>query len=38
MHKREDLTRKQSNREFSRGNGVHPKNVRTNPMRGGIRL
>lgn len=36
--RREALSKGQSDRNFRRGNGVHPKNVRSNPMRGGIRL
>ncbi len=36
--KRRKMTKKKSKRDFRRKSGVHPKNNRTNPMRGGIRL
>ncbi len=32
------LNRRASRRNFRRGNGVHPRNITSNPMRGGIRL
>lgn len=36
--KRKVLSRKQSKKNFSRGNRVKGKNATTSPMRGGIRL
>lgn len=36
--KRQKMTRGRSRKDFSRKSGVHPRNVRGNPMRGGIRL
>lgn len=38
MARRSKMKRKSSRKNFSKGNGVHPKNIRGNPMRGGIRL
>ena len=37
MSKRKMMSRKQSRKNFSRGNKVHPKNA-LKPMRGGIRF
>ena len=36
--KRRVMSRKESKKNFSRGNSVNPKNVPVTPMRGGIRL
>jgi hypothetical protein len=36
--KRKRMSRSRSKRDFRRKTGVHPKNDRLNPMRGGIRL
>lgn len=36
--KRSKMTRRKSKRDFTRKSGTHRKNVRGNPMRGGIRL
>lgn len=37
--KRHRIPRQKSERQFTRGaQRVHPKNMNTNPMRGGIRL
>lgn len=38
MAKRQKMPSKQSKRVFTANAGAHPKNTRTNPMRGGIRL
>lgn len=39
FHKRHKIGRRRSERSFTRGaRNVHPKNTRTGPMRGGIRL
>jgi len=37
-YKRNGMSRRGSKRDFRRKSGTHPKNFRTNPMRGGIRL
>lgn len=37
-YKRERMSRGGSRRDFRRKSGVHPKNNRAAPMRGGIRL
>ncbi len=36
--KRSKMSRRKSRRDFSRKSGTHRKNVRSRPMRGGIRL
>lgn len=36
--KRRPMSRKESRKNFSRGNKVNRKNIPTTPMRGGIRL
>lgn len=36
--KRKKMSRRKSRRDFSRKSGVHAKNLRDAPMRGGIRL
>lgn len=38
MAYRRKMARKKSRRQFTARSGVHPKNHRGNPMRGGIRL
>lgn len=38
MPKRRKMSRGKSRRDFTRKAGVHPRNMQTNPMRGGIRL
>jgi len=38
MRKRSRMSRGGSRRDFRRKSGVHPKNTRSAPMRGGIRL
>lgn len=38
MAYRKRMSRGKSKRSFRRGAGVHPKNTRPRPMRGGIRL
>lgn len=37
-YKRSRMGRGGSRRDFRQKSGTHPKNMRTNPMRGGIRL
>lgn len=38
MKRRKKMKRGKSRRDFSMKSGVHPKNLRDAPMRGGIRL
>lgn len=38
MFRRSKMNRRKSKRDFTRKSGVHAKNFRGNPMRGGIRL
>lgn len=38
MAKRYGMSRGKSRRNFRRGAGTHPRNLRAEPMRGGIRL
>lgn len=37
-YKRKGMSRGRSKRDFRNKSGVHPKNMRAAPMRGGIRL
>lgn len=37
-YKRSGMSRKGSRKDFRQKSGVHPKNLRGAPMRGGIRL
>lgn len=38
MRKRVRMSRRKSRRDFRRKSGTHVKNIRSAPMRGGIRL
>lgn len=38
MRKRMKMSRSKSRRDFRRKSGTHVKNVKSHPMRGGIRL
>jgi len=38
MRKRSKMRRGKSKRDFRMKSGIHPKNMRSAPMRGGIRL
>lgn len=38
MRKRQKMQRKKSKRDFRVKSGIHPKNMKAAPMRGGIRL
>lgn len=38
QYKRRGMSRRHSRKDFRNKSGVHPRNMRTSPMRGGIRL
>lgn len=38
MRKRSKMNKSKSRRDFRQKSGVHPRNIRSAPMRGGIRL